>query len=183
LTDEELMAAYMAGDRDSFTILFRRWAPRLHKFFLRSLGDAASAEDLLQTTFVRIHQSRDTFRPGCPLKPWIFTVAARVRQNELRRRRRLPESAGEEALAAAEEQQAEPPDLPERPERDAAVREAIDRLPESQRVVIHLSRLEQMTYAEIAKVLGTSEGAVKLRAFRAYERLRKALAALREDAA
>ena len=177
------MAAYMAGDRDSFTILFRRWAPRLHRFFLRSLRDAASAEDLLQTTFVRIHQSRDTFRSGCPLKPWIFTVAARVRQNELRRRRRMPESAGEEALAAAEEQPADPAGPPERPDRDAAVREAIDRLPESQRVVIHLSRLEQMTYAEIAEVLGTSEGAVKLRAFRAYERLRKALAALREDAA
>jgi RNA polymerase sigma-70 factor (ECF subfamily) len=57
-----------------------------------------------------------------------------------------------------------------------AVRRAVDALPESQRVVIHLNRFEGLTFAEIARVLGTTEGAIKLRAFRAYGTLRQALA-------
>jgi RNA polymerase sigma-70 factor (ECF subfamily) len=56
-----------------------------------------------------------------------------------------------------------------------AVRAALDRLPESQRTVIHLHRYEGMTFVEIAQVLGTTPGAVKLRAFRGYEQLRAEL--------
>jgi RNA polymerase sigma-70 factor (ECF subfamily) len=57
------------------------------------------------------------------------------------------------------------------------VRAAVDALPESQRVIVHLHRYEGLTFAEIAGSLATTEGAVKLRAFRAYGRLRKQLAA------
>ena len=57
----------------------------------------------------------------------------------------------------------------------ARVRHAVDQLPETQRVVVHLNRFEGMTFLEIAQVLGITEGAVKLRAFRAYETLRKLL--------
>ena len=57
----------------------------------------------------------------------------------------------------------------------ARVRRAVERLPETQRVVVHLNRFEEMTFFEIAQVLGITEGAVKLRAFRAYETLRRLL--------
>ena len=59
-----------------------------------------------------------------------------------------------------------------------AVRRAIGRLPPSQRAVIHLHRYEQLSFAEIARALGTTEGAIKLRAFRAYEELRRELGPL-----
>ena len=60
-------------------------------------------------------------------------------------------------------------------QRIERVRAALEALPESQRAIVHLHRYEGLTFAEIARVLGTTEGAVKLRAFRAYERLRKQL--------
>jgi len=64
------------------------------------------------------------------------------------------------------------------------VRAAVDQLPETQRVVVHLNRFEGLTFVQIAHVLGTTEGAVKLRAFRAYERLRQLLRECsREEAA
>jgi len=170
------MVAYLAGDRRAFERLFARLAPRVHGFFLRSFREAAVADDLLQVTFMKIHRARDTYRRDLRVSPWVFAVAARVRLDEMRRRRRLPEDADEEALARADEaaavEAAGPPDASDVRE---AVRAALEQLPESQRVVIHLHRYEGMTFAEIAQVLGTTAGAVKLRAFRGYEKLREEL--------
>ncbi len=113
------------------------------------------------------------------LRGWLFTIAARVLTDEVRRRSRHPSGADPERaqeIAAPEE-----PDPAVSQERASAVRAALARLPDSQREVIYLHRFEQMTFAEIAAVLGTSEGAVKLRAFRGYEKLREELAPLRKE--
>ena len=172
-TDEELMSAYVAGDARAFESLFARLAPRVHGFFLRSFRNEAIADDLLQQTFMKLHRARARYRPELKLAPWVFAIAARVRIDELRRRLRLPEDAGEDAIARADEQIR--PDPPPGSDLRDAVRAALDGLPESQRTVIHLHRYEGMTFAEIARVLDTTEGAVKLRAFRGYEKLREQL--------
>lgn len=174
------MAAYARGDESAFVRLFASLSPRIYGFFARSFSEPAVRDELLQTTFLKIHRARARYRPELPLRPWAFTIAAHVRRDELRRRRRLREDPGEEALAAAEELGA----LGRRPEaerglidRDLAerLRNAVGALPESQRVVIHLHRYEGMTFAEVAGVLSTSEVAVRGRAFRAYAQLRKSL--------
>jgi len=172
-TDEDLMSAYVAGDARAFETLFARLAPRVHGFFLRSFRDEGVADDLLQVTFMKVHRARASFRPGFKIRPWLFAVAARVRADELRRRLRLPEDADEEAIARADEQA--PRDPPPDEDVKDAVRAALDALPESQRAVIHLHRYEGMTFAEIARALGTTAGAAKLRAFRGYETLRRQL--------
>jgi RNA polymerase sigma-70 factor (ECF subfamily) len=174
------MAAYVAGDRRAFEQLFARLAPRLHRFFRRSFSAEATADDLLQVTFLKLHRARDTYKVGMPVAPWAFAIAARVRLDEFRKRKRLAEDGDEEALARADEARAAEAsgDDPIDGDTADAVRRAVDALPESQRVVIHLSRFEGMTFAEVARVLGTTEGAVKLRAFRAYGALRQALAPL-----
>ncbi|SRR5216683_3326854 len=178
-TDKSLMVAYARGDAQAFRLLFVRLAPRIHAFFRRSFGDAAAADDLMQATFLRIHVNRGRYRPEFPLRVWVFTIAARVRLDEFRRRYRLPEEAGERELEtvanASSAERGSPMDAREGRELASRVREAVDELPETQRVVVHLNRFEGMTFFEIAQVLGTTEGAVKLRAFRAYERLRRLL--------
>lgn len=186
LSDEALMVAYQAGDERAFATLFHRLAPRVHAFFVRTFGSAATADDLLQQTFVKVHRARQTFRAESKVRPWLFAIAARVRLDEWRRRRRWAEDQGEDALAQADEiAQAEVQELQnpgERAEIAAAVTAALAALPESQRVVVHLHRFEGLTFAEIARALGSSEGAVKLRAFRAYEQLRKRLRLFFHDA-
>jgi len=176
-TDEELMSAWVAGNSRAFEQLFARLAPRVHGFFLRTFRDSAVADDLLQVTFMKVHRARDRFDRTQRVKPWLFAVAARVRLDELRKRMRLPEDADEEALARAEET-APPADDPVGGDVKEAVRAALARLPESQRTVIHLHRYEGLTFTEIAAVLGTTAGAVKLRAFRGYEALRVELKGL-----
>lgn len=179
------MSAYVEGDAEAFSRLFARVGPSVHAFFARAFADRAVADDLLQTTFLKIHRARATYRPGSPLRPWLFTIAARVRIDELRRRYRLPERAGEDEIDAAEaERDPQGAGLAtDSGEVAEAVRAAIARLPASQRAVIHLHRYEQLSFADIARALGTTEGAVKLRAFRAYERLRRELAPLAGEGA
>jgi RNA polymerase sigma-70 factor, ECF subfamily len=173
------MAAYRAGDAVAFDKLYALLGPKMHAFFMRSFNDRAVADDLLQTTMLKLHRARGEFRDGLPLRPWVFAIAARVRLDEYRKRRRVTEELDEERLAQTEEQGGTPEDTAtgrvDAGDRAASVRAALAALPESQRVVIHLHRFEGLTFAEIGAALGTSEGAVKLRAFRAYEQLRKQL--------
>jgi RNA polymerase sigma-70 factor, ECF subfamily len=177
-TEEKLMARYAAGDEAAFGQLFALLAPQLRAFFLRSFVDQSVADDLTQSTFLRLHRGRADYSPDRPLKPWVFTMAACVRRDELRRRYRLPPYAGE-----AELEQAEPasPDWPshegaEGRDQSEAIRNALEHLPESQRVVLHLHLHDELTYEQIAEVLGTTPGAVRVRASRAYDRLRGELA-------
>jgi RNA polymerase sigma factor (sigma-70 family) len=179
-TEEALMAAYRGGDAHAFEELYALLGPRLHGFFMRSFGERAVADDLLQTTMLKLHRARADFRDGSRVRPWAFSIAARVRLDEYRRRRRSTEELDEERLALAEEAGGRTADEGATGKVDAGdraghVRAALAALPESQRVVIHLHRFEGMTFPEIAASLGTTEGAVKLRAFRAYEQLRKRL--------
>lgn len=177
-TEEKLMARYAAGDEVAFRDLFALLAPKLRAFFFRSFVDAALADDLTQTTFLKLHRARATYCPELPLKPWLFTIAASVRRDELRRIYRLPPQVGEAEFEQAEPQSSNEPSpvtVPESSNEVDAVRAAVSRLPESQRAVLHLHCYEELTFEQIAQVLGTTPGAVRVRASRAYERLRKGL--------
>jgi RNA polymerase sigma-70 factor (ECF subfamily) len=141
---------------------------------MRSFSDPCVAEDLTQSTFLKLHRARASYCSDRPLKPWLFTIAASVRRDELRRRYRLPPHVGESEIERAELTLRAPESVEAdgtQPDREL-VRAAIARLPESQRVVLHLHTYEQLTFEEIAQVLGTTAGAVRVRASRAYERLR-----------
>jgi RNA polymerase sigma-70 factor (ECF subfamily) len=182
-TDESLMAAYVAGDRRAFERLFARVAPKIHAFFRRSFRDPAVADELMQTTFLKVHRARATYRPELPVRPWLFTIAAHVRRDEWRKRYRLAEDAGDEAIAAAEQVRAveSASDAVEARDRAQIVQAALESLPEMQRVILQLHRYEGMTHVEIAELLGSTPGAVRQHAFRAYEDLRKRLKTLLAD--
>jgi RNA polymerase sigma factor (sigma-70 family) len=177
-TEESLMARYAAGDELAFRELFGLLAPRLRAFFFRSFVDVSLAEDLTQTTFLRLHRARGSYCAELPLKPWLFTIAASVRRDELRRIYRLPPHVGEADLEQAEGQSLHhggPFKKPESRDSVDVIRAAVNRLPESQRAVLHLHCHEELTFEQIAQVLGSTPGAVRVRASRAYERLRKGL--------
>jgi RNA polymerase sigma-70 factor (ECF subfamily) len=176
------MAAYAQGDEGAFQRLFARLAPSVHGYFRRAVRSEAVADDLLQTTFLKLHRARLRWRAGEPVRPWLFGIAARVRADHLRQQRARPVATG-----APEErpEEVEPGDGPETAaasaQRAARVRAALETLPESQRAVVELHRYHGLSFAEIARALDSTEGAVKLRAFRAYGALRAALADLVEE--
>jgi len=182
-TEKNLMAAYVRDeDPGAFHELFKILGPRVHRFFLRKFGDESVADDMNQITFMKMHRARKDYRIGEPVRPWLFTIAARVRIDELRRRRRHREFADDRELNRAASKavmdRAHEPDSLERADVAEKVRSALNSLPESQRKVVWMHRYEGLTFKEVAGRIDATEGAVKLRAFRAYGQLRRKLSPL-----
>jgi RNA polymerase sigma factor (sigma-70 family) len=168
-SDEELMLAYVRGDDAAFRELFGRYAPLLARIAQRQLGRAADAGDVVQQTFLQLHRARHDFAPASRFKPWIITIAMNLGRDLLRRRGRWGEDQVDEEARVAPE--------PEVPDEDAQrkVRAALARLPREQREVIELHWFEELSFTEIAEIVGAKPGAVRVRAHRGYEALRKVL--------
>jgi len=168
------MDAYARGDRGAFARLFERHAARVYGFLYRHTGDRALSEDLLQQTWLKVHRARAAWRRGEPFAPWLYTIANNARRDAARQRARAREQlTGDGALP-------EPKQAPASPADDEAaerVRAALAKLPEATREVIILHRWHDLSFAEIARVTGDSEGAVKVRAHRGYVQLRELLTA------
>jgi RNA polymerase sigma-70 factor (ECF subfamily) len=167
-SDEELMRAYAGGDQTALRELFERYAPILLRVVQRQVGRGPDAQDIVQQTFLQLHRARRDFRADTRFRPWIMTIALNLARDVLRRRGRRPEQPLEEqALPAAEAG----------PDREVArrVRAALRGLPRDQREVIELHWFDELSFNEIAAIVGASSGAVRVRAHRGYVALRKTL--------
>jgi RNA polymerase sigma-70 factor, ECF subfamily len=172
-SDEQLMAAYIAGDKAAFRELFQRYAPLLLRAMARDLRSPEEANDLVQQTFLHLHRSRLDFEPGRKLKPWIFTIALNLKREYFRRSKRRHETSLDD------DRLAEPFEGPRGQERSDASREtasALRALPVEHREVIELHWFGGLSFAEVAEAVGSTVAAVKVRAHRGYVALRARLA-------
>lgn len=171
--DVQLMLAYRSGDHAALGALFRRWSAPLLHYLERIVGDGASAEELLQETFLRVHRARERYSPDARFSTWLYTIANHLALNELRRPRRqrahrsVDEEDGDRAplFLAADPMRAE--ERLDARRQGAAVEAALAELPERQRSALWLSAVEGLSYAEVAESLGTSEKSVKALVHRA----------------
>lgn len=169
------MVRCAAGDDASFEAVYEYVAPRLRRTLLRRTRRVDRTEDLLQQAIFHMYRSRASFHPERDVLCWAFGVLRNLWRDELRRFGRDPlhlassaeELIGEVGLADDE-----------CGARELAIRLSLvlDALPRTQRTAFELLRLEGLSHEEAAERLGTSVAAVKLRAHRAYGRLRAALA-------
>jgi RNA polymerase sigma-70 factor (ECF subfamily) len=175
---DRAMARYADGDEAAFQAVFSELGPRL-RLFLQRMGCAADvAEDLLQETFLRMHHARGSFARGKLVAPWAYSIArncfiSHTRSAKTRMARasvdadniELPVGAGssveEESMARQTAQ---------------VVSQVLASLTPARREAFVLLRYEGMSVAAAAQIVGISEGALKIRAFHAYEALRAALA-------
>ncbi len=168
------MDRYSAGDDAAFADVYDFLAPRLFSCLTRKTRDRVRAEDLLQRTFMHIHRSRGTFIPGSDVLRWAYAISRRLTIDELRSLSRDPVDH-----AAPEYDTCHSMGLPDGEvvarETAARLQSAMVALPEKQREAFELLRLDGLCHEQAAAVLGTTVSAVKLRAHRAYEALRKAL--------
>jgi len=170
----DAMGRYADGDHASFDRVYAELSP-LVLANLRRWTSPQQAEDLLQKTFLKVHRARDRYRRGAPVGPWVLSIARHVAIDDMRRRGRAKEDLTREG--ALPEPTASAPPMTERFEAIEAVRAAVDGLPDSQRSVVAMHKLEERPFREVATALGIKEGAARIRAHRAYGRLRTALAA------
>jgi RNA polymerase sigma-70 factor, ECF subfamily len=177
-TEAELMARYCDGDRAAFDALYAAVAPRLRGFVMQLVGDRALADDVLQETLLKLHEARAFYVRGADPVPWIFTIARHTAFDELRKRKRARVRLVEDDSRPPPEPRAELSGAAEqaRPSDDPAGAEALaalDQLPPAQRQALLLTKVEGLSQAEAAARAGTTPGAIKLRAHRAYVALRK----------
>jgi RNA polymerase sigma-70 factor (ECF subfamily) len=172
-TDEELMLAYAGGDQAAFRELFARLAPVLVRVVQRTVGRPADAQDIVQHTFLQLHRARKDYKADMKARPWIITIAMNLARDLLRRRGRRPEANIDDVVLA--DPKANAGLATDQADTAATVRAALDKLPKDQREVIVLHWFEDLSFNEIAAIVDASPGAVRVRAHRGYEALRKSL--------
>lgn len=175
-SDEVLMCAYVDNDNTAaFNQLFKRYAQRIHRLYLsRGLSDA-DARDLVQQTFLNLHRSRADYRRGKMLRPWLFTIAYNLMRDAFRKRgHRITVEVTDDIASDNSTSEGEIIDR----ERARSIRNAVADLPAKQREVIELHWFSELSFPDISKVLGVGLSAVKVRAHRGYQRLKKSLETL-----
>jgi RNA polymerase sigma-70 factor, ECF subfamily len=183
--DVQLMLRFQKGEIGAFQQLFQKYSPSVINFAGHFLGNRARAEEIAQEVFFQVYRWQTRYEAKAKFSTWLFKIAHNHCLNEVRkgeyrvskesigpqedaegdkRERQLPDtnsSKGEEVLAA----------------KQAArrIEEILQRVPETQRTALMLSRLEGMSYQEVAEVLGVTEKAVKSLVFRATQSLKDGL--------
>ena len=182
--DAALMLRVKQGDTAAFTALVEKYKQPVMNLAWRTLRDETEAEDLAQNGFVQAWKSADRYQATAKFSTWLFTIARNLCFNEIRRRVRHPAESLDQTRDDSEEQPlhqvvdkriAAAPDEMLRGELEAKVDEALTALPENQRTALLLCRQEELSYEEIAEVLGCSLSATKSLIHRARETIKARL--------
>lgn len=170
--DEELVVALRDGELAAFDRLYARYERRLYGYIRRIVGESAVADDLFQDVFLKVLRDR-SYDPGRGrFAPWLFAVA-RNACLMAQRSERSHASLRERAQVQLRPAEAAPPDV--RLGEAARVQAAMAALPEAQRQLILLKQLGELSYREIAGLMGVAEGTIKSRLHAATQAFRRLL--------
>lgn len=183
------MLLLKSGDQQAFRELVERHKLSVLNLCLRFVGNRQDAEDLAQEAFMRVFQAAPNYEIKAAFTTWLYRITVNLCLNHQRHKKILRFFSLEQPKAAHHSSQPRLPDFPDkqRPDTDyekkelqSIVQQAIQSLPENQRSVLILHRYQDLSYKEIAEVLGTSVSAVESRLHRAKESLRKKLESMLE---
>ena len=182
--DAELMLRVKAGDMIAFEELVNKYKQQVIHVIHRSIRDFSEAEDLAQNVFVQVFKSAHRYEASAKFATWLFTIARNLCLNEVRRRSRHQAESLDASQAVHEDQpvrqyedvkNAAPPDAVLRTELEDKIAQALADLPENQRTAIVLCQQDELSYEEIAEVLGTTLSATKSLIHRGRETLKQRL--------
>ena len=191
-TDKSLIDAHLEGDTTAFGELVRRYGDSLLGYLTRMTGSIEQAEDLFQETFKRVHEKADAFR-GIRIKSWLFAIATNVAIDGFRRSGRLQVVSLNQKLDCADDEGRELGAVAVADnsygssqkvimaEQKEQIRQALELLPARQRATLVLAYFQQLSYPEVAQVLGCSVGTVKTQMYRALKTLAQRLPDISED--
>ena len=182
--DAVLMLRVKRGDRAAFVTLVEKYKQPLFSFVFRTLRDETETEDVAQNTFLQVWKSRARYERTAKFTTWLFTIARNLCLNEIRRRSRHPAESLEETHPEHDDQPSRqyedkqiflPTENALHSELAKKIEEALAELPENQRTAILLCRQDEVSYEEIAEILGCSLSATKSVIHRGRETLKEKL--------
>ncbi|MGD8394372.1 MAG: sigma-70 family RNA polymerase sigma factor [Candidatus Eiseniibacteriota bacterium] len=185
LSDEEVMVRCARGSEPAFEILVERYQSRVINLITRFIGDYDRAEDIAQEVFIRVYRNRQRYRKSGKFSTWIFTIAANLAKNEIRRKvrhRRVVSIDEEREFGTIGDTLPDPGPGPrqtlERRELEVMILQAIEELPDRYRMALVLRDIEGLSYDEVSKVLGIPGGTVRSRINRARLMVKEKLESL-----
>src|SRR6267378_3096869 len=179
--DAALMLRVKQGDTHAFAELVDKYKQPVTNVAARMLRDATEAEDLAQNVFIQVYKSAPRYEVASKFSTWLFTIVRNLCLNEIRRRSRHPADSMDAAHPEQEDQPLHqfedtktfsPPDSLLQGELAEKIEQALGDLPENQRTAIVLCRQDELSYEDIAKVLGCSLSATKSLIHRGRETLK-----------
>jgi RNA polymerase sigma-70 factor (ECF subfamily) len=180
LTDEELVSRSMGGDPESFNQLIKRWERPIYALAYRTIGREDDARDVVQETFLRAFRGLSGFKGQAKFSSWLYRITLNLCRDWMRRQRRAPVIATPDGVdlveLAGESEHVETADAAvARKDLSRAVARAMTALPEEQRAAIILKEYHDLTFQEIADLLGCPLSTVKTRLYQGLSVLRKEL--------
>ncbi|MBN2183493.1 MAG: sigma-70 family RNA polymerase sigma factor [Sedimentisphaerales bacterium] len=179
-TDKSLIEAHCKGDPTAFGEIVRRYGDGVLGYLVRMTGNREQAEDLFQETFKRVHEKSHTLR-GNEFKSWLFKIATNAALDGLRKKIRVNSREkklnfadcddAKNAEVVAVDNSRNPSAEAEKAEHIEQVRRAVESLPDRQRATLVLAYYQQLSYRQVASVLGCSIGTVKTQMYRALRAL------------
>jgi RNA polymerase sigma-70 factor (ECF subfamily) len=187
LSDEELIAEFQQNNTlQAFEILVQRYKNPLTNFVYRFLGDYESCSDVVQETMIKFYRNKDSYKSIAKFSTWIYTIAGNLAKTEYQRRRRRQifsiNSFGEE------KENYEIPDESYRPDvmtdsgiKDQIIQKALLKISTAYREAVILRDIQELSYEEIAEIMGIEAGTVKSRINRGRAQLQKLLKDIYKD--
>ena len=181
LSDEELIAEFQLNNTiNAFEILVQRYKNPLTNFVYRFLGDYEACSDVVQETMIKFYRNKDSYKSIAKFSTWIYTIAGNLARTEyqIRRRRQIfsINSYGEE------NENYEIPDESYRPDimtdsviKEKIIQKALLKVSRAYREAVILRDIQELSYEEIAEIMGLTVGTVKSRINRGRAQLQKLL--------
>jgi RNA polymerase sigma-70 factor (ECF subfamily) len=184
LSDEQVIARVLAGERPLYEIIMRRYNTRLYRVVRSIVRDDGEVEDVVQDTYVRAFQHLDQFAARAKFSTWLTRIALHEALARARKAKRFERwdfmSEREQYDTASDRLQPNPESQAASGELGHLLEQAIQNLPQNYRAVVMMRDVEEMTTSEVAECLSISEENVKVRLHRAHAVLRKELYAKAE---
>lgn len=188
--DLPLVEATLAGDGDAFAELVNRYSSRLFGVVRGYTKSHAEIEDVVQEAFLKAYSKLETFKGEASFSTWLVRIAVNTARDLLKKHGRSPVTTVEDPELAGSERDrgintaiSAPSQQLERHEVASITEEVLDELPEVFRTTLVLREFEEMSYQDIADLLGVSIGTVESRLFRARARFKEALLRLHPEVA
>ena len=178
--DEQLVARVQQGDKSAFDLLVLKYQYKIQAIISRFIKDSAEVHDVAQETFIKAYRALPNFRGDSQFYTWLYRIAVNTSKNHLVSRGRRPPSSDVDAQEADFYSGAEilhdnhsPESQMATDQLQAAIFEALEKLPEDLRMAITLREMDGLSYEEIASTMNCPIGTVRSRIFRAREAIDK----------
>jgi RNA polymerase sigma-70 factor (ECF subfamily) len=179
--EDQLVTRCRAGDLEAFSQVYDRYERYVYRYAYQILGNRDDADDVKQETFVKAYQAIGSFRSESSLQTWLLRICGNLCRDRIKswdRRKVTYDSTLRDDVLGSTPEDESPQAIVERKQITEIIFKALKGMPAAQREIIVLHEIQDMSYEEIAQVIGCSRTSVKLRLFRARRSLKERVTSL-----